>query len=452
MRTFKKILALALCLFLLFSYFPCRAEPAESFDGRSLYSEAFQAIRENHIALSDKTTSAAWSKTWNPELVEAASLSDEKTTDALIAKMLASLKGRFDSYLKPLQSEGLSTEMDPKMVGIGVGLGVPGQAGEAEDITIGEELPLTILKVFSGSPADLAGLLPGDRIIAINKKTTSGLSLNEAITSLSGPEGSLVAIRISRHAASGWRTIDLELTRKSFIPPVVYSATINGDIRYIALLSFTSRYASDEMLSALEQSNQARSVIIDLRDNPGGLLTNAEIIAQMLLENGDFITFEARDGDHIKKVHYILLPDRIAVEISDLASGELESVVFLNRLQKRILDEKIPVMVLINERSASASEILAGILQANHRATLIGTHSFGKSVGQVVIPLPSGRTILITSFRFRPGGLEMPEGGLKPDIEVRADDSSSIDTQFQTAIDQLETSAAVQTMSTLPVP
>lgn len=206
----------------------------------------------------------------------------------------------------------------------------------------------------------------------------------QAAEHIRGKAGTVVNIGV-RH---GDATKTVNITRQEIAIHAVTSKVLDNGIGYIALSTFISNDASREFRTALQKLQNADGLILDLRDNPGGLLSNALEIADMLLESGAIVSTISRHGRH-----------------TDLASGDPVT--------------HQPIVVLVDDESASASEILAAALQDNGRGTLIGTHTYGKGLVQEINRLPGGAAVHITVSRYlTPGGSDINKVGVIPDINV----------------------------------
>jgi carboxyl-terminal processing protease len=258
------------------------------------------------------------------------------------------------------------------------------------EITV-RDRQLTVVSPIEGTPADQAGILTGDRIVKINGEPTKDMTLIEAVRKLRGPRGSQVTITIMREGFSEGR--DFAITREIIEVHSVRSFDLGDKIGYIRLGSFQEKTARD-LERALEQfqSSGAQALVLDLRNNPGGLLSQAVQVADLFLKKGQLIVYtegRARNQDlRFSAEHTKNLP-------------------------------QVPMVLLVNGGSASASEIVAGALQDHKRAVILGTTTFGKGSVQTVIPLNDGSGLRLTTAKyFTPRGETIHGKGITPDILV----------------------------------
>lgn len=258
------------------------------------------------------------------------------------------------------------------------------------EITV-RDRQLTVVAPIEGTPADRAGILSGDRIVRINGEPTKDMTLIEAVRKLRGPRGSQVTISIIREGFTDPK--DVAITREVIEVHSVRSFDLEDGIRYIRLVSFQERTARD-LEAMVEQfaGGGVKATVLDLRNNPGGLLSQAVQVADLFLQKGQLIVYtEGR------------------VRNQDLR--------FTAEHTKPIL--QVPMVVLVNGGSASASEIVAGALQDHRRAVILGTTTFGKGSVQTVIPLNDGSGLRLTTAKyFTPRGQTIHGKGITPDILV----------------------------------
>nr|WP_294523067.1 S41 family peptidase [uncultured Rhodopila sp.] len=254
-----------------------------------------------------------------------------------------------------------------------------------------------VIKVVSpidDTPAARAGIKPGDIITALDGKTVIGLSLNDAVDRMRGPPNSKIVLTIKRQDVD--KPIEVPLIRETIHIQVVKSRMEPNDIGYVRLSQFTEQADAGikQAVKALRAQNggKLRGLILDLRNNPGGLLDQAVAVSSDFVEQGEIVSTRARHPEDSQ---------RWDAKGDDIMHGA-------------------PVVVLINGGSASASEIVSGALQDHHRAVLVGTRSFGKGSVQTVIPLPGNGAMRLTTARYyTPSGRSIQALGIAPDVEVK---------------------------------
>ncbi|GAB1717323.1 MAG: C-terminal processing peptidase-3, Serine peptidase, MEROPS family S41A [Nitrobacter sp.] len=304
--------------------------------------------------------------------------SDELTKDALKG-MLTRLDPHSD-YMDAQEFKQSQADMSGSFGGLGV------------EISEQNEIPKVISPV-DGTPAARAGLEPGDRIILINHSSTQGVSLSEVVNLLRGSPGTTVTITVLRGKE---RPFDVTLTREIIKVKSVKSELEPERIGYIRISQFGGDTAKGFKKAITDlnynASGRIEGLVLDLRDDPGGFLTAAVDVAGDLLDGGSVVSIHGRQASDDKTFK--------APAHGDMLSG-------------------VPVVVLINGASASASEIVAGALQDRHRATIMGTQSFGKGSVQTIIPLKgNGALRLTTALYYTPSGNSIQDKGITPDIVV----------------------------------
>jgi carboxyl-terminal processing protease len=254
---------------------------------------------------------------------------------------------------------------------------------------------IKVISPIDETPAARAGVKAGDLITHLNGNSVQGLSLQEAVEQMRGERGTAIKITIRRDGTD--RPIELSLTREVIRPQVVRFRLEGNDIGYIRLTSFNEQTDAGlrRAMSTLRQQagNNLKGIILDLRNNPGGLLDQAVQVSDDFLEQGEIVSTRARRQEDAQRWN---------AKAGDIANG-------------------LPVVVLINGGSASASEIVAGALQDHRRAIVLGVKSFGKGSVQTVMPIPGQGAIRLTTARyFTPSGRSIQGTGIEPDIEVLA--------------------------------
>ncbi|HEY9789612.1 MAG TPA: S41 family peptidase [Candidatus Obscuribacterales bacterium] len=357
------------CLLALASIFSFVTMPsAEGFKctARDTYHQAWQLVKDNYYDPSFANQNwNAWEHRFDCDLHNAAD------SQHYIKMMLESLHDPYTRYLDPKAFKDENDAIDSKIVGIGINL-------------LQKEHRLLVTRTIEGSPAANAGMRERDEIIDIDGTNSVGFTPEQAAEKIRGPEGSPVRITV-RHSNNQEATFNI--VRAQITIHAVSYKIVEPNIGYITLSTFISNDAAKEFRTALEKLSTCDGLIIDMRDNPGGLLSNSLEIADMLLENGVIVKTVGRSGPRV-----------------DTASGEPVT--------------HQPIAVLVDEESASASEILAGALKDNSRGVIIGTHTYGKGLVQEINKLPGGAAIHITVSKYlTPSGTDINKIGVAPDIQ-----------------------------------
>jgi carboxyl-terminal processing protease len=306
---------------------------------------------------------------------------------AALREALGELGDRYTRFLDPDQYQALSNQTSGELSGVGMRLTLD----EADN-------RLTVIEPMENSPAMLAGIESGDRILAIDGKPTDNMRVEQAAELIRGDVGTQIKLRIAR---PGVEEFEVTLTRARIaLPAVHYSLKQEGatQVGYIRLSEFSS-HAAAQMRSAIENLEQqnVQGFVLDLRGNPGGLLYASIDIAQMWLNEGDIVHTVDRDG----------------------LSEDFQA-------QDRAISN-LPLAVLVDHNSASASEILAGALQDNGRATIIGDRTFGKALVQSVHKLADGSGLAVTiAHYYTPNGTDISQRGITPDIRVDMNSASQV--------------------------
>jgi len=248
-----------------------------------------------------------------------------------------------------------------------------------------------VVAPIEGTPADRAGLQAGDRIVEIDGKPTKDLTLQEAVRRLRGPKGSKVTIGVLREGWSDPKSF--EIVREVIQVKSVRSKYLGDGIGYVRVNSFQDRTGKD-LEKTIEQliKEGAKAFVLDLRNNPGGLLNQAVFVSDLFLDKGQLIVY---------------------------TSGRMKNQDLRFTAEHSSNFPKFPMVVLVNGGSASASEIVAGSLQDHKRAVVLGTKTFGKGSVQTVIPLTDGSGLRLTTAKyFTPSGRSIHGSGIEPDIVV----------------------------------
>jgi carboxyl-terminal processing protease len=254
---------------------------------------------------------------------------------------------------------------------------------------------IKVISPIDDTPAMRAGVKAGDLITALDGQTVQGISLNEAVEKMRGAPNTRITITIRREGSD--KPLEIVLVREVIKLRVVRSRLEGGDVAYIRVSSFSeqterSMRKAFEDLKA-ESGDKLRGVVLDLRNNPGGLLPEAISVSDDFLDRGEIVSTRGRHSDDSQRWN---------AKAGDITGG-------------------LPVVVLINNGSASASEIVAGALQDHRRAIVLGTRSFGKGSVQTVSPLPGNGGMRLTTARYyTPSGRSIQGLGITPDVEVAA--------------------------------
>lgn len=303
--------------------------------------------------------------------------------DNAIKGMVESLDPH-SSYLDPDDLKDLETAVSGEFVGIGVELTTQDGA-------------LKVVSPLEGTPADKAGLKPGDLIIKIDNKIVQNMSLREAVSRIKGKKGTKVSLTIIRKGEEN--PINLSITRDTVKLITLKKKMLDDHYAYIRL-SFFQGPVDEQLIKAiaeLQSKYKLQGIILDLRNNPGGLLDVSAQVANVFL-----------DTDKTQQYHNLIVYTKGRISGSDMevkTSGHDRT-------------KGIPMVVLINNGSASASEIVAGALQDYHRAIIMGTTSFGKGSVQTVLPLGDGAIKLTTALYYTPSGRVIQAKGIQPDVIV----------------------------------
>lgn len=360
-----------------------------------LFQEHYErAYSDENIDLSilKKTLDQIYLNYVNPDQIDL-----EKMTYGAAAGMVDALGDPYTEFFDPEGAESLQESISGKFEGIGLQIGV-------------REKQLTAIAPIKGTPADKSGIRPGDKIIFIDKKPTSNLSANEAVEIIRGPKGTKVVLTILRDN----NNFDVEIIRDVINVPSVEWEMLDNEIALLGIYHFTNSTGQDFRKAVFEIINSnAKGVIIDLRSNPGGLVNQAIEVAGWLLNRNDLVMIE-RGRNEIEN------------EYRANGSGSLMNY---------------PTIILINEGTASASEILAGALKDNRNLLIIGEKSYGKGTVQKLITLSNGLILKVTTAEWlTPNKIVINENGITPDIEIELtleDYEQEKDPQLEKAIEEI---------------
>ncbi|MFM1572178.1 S41 family peptidase [Helcococcus ovis] len=323
--------------------------------------------------------------------------------------MIDSLKDQYSTFFNEEEFKELMNHTSGEFSGVGI------QVGVSEDGYI------EVIAPIKGSPADNAGVKPGDKISKINGEVFLGKDLNKAVKIMRGKEGESVVLTVKRLIDNKEQDINIKITRAVINLESVYPKMLDNNIGYVLVTNFQENTAKEFEKAIKDLKSQgAQKLILDLRNNPGGLLDSTVNIANMLMNKGILITAKDKNGN---------------VEKYETKDGTLTDM---------------PMVTLINKGSASASEVMSGALKDRKRSILVGENSYGKGVIQQIFPFnidnkKEGLKITIAEF-FTPNGNQINKKGIKPDYEVKIPgnvkkigvDNLENDTQLQKAIELLK--------------
>jgi carboxyl-terminal processing protease len=339
-----------------------RAAAADTYRQLNLFGDVFDRVRSDYVEKPD----------------------DKKLVESAISGMLTGLDPH-SSYMDAKSFKDMQVQTRGEFGGLGI------------EVTMEDGL-IKVVSPIDDTPASRAGILANDIITNLDDEPVQGLTLNQAVEKMRGPINTKIKLKIIRKGQD--KPVEVTLTRDNIRVRAVRARVENGDIAYIRITSFneqTTEGLKREMANLTQQigPDKIKGYILDLRNNPGGLLEEAVSVSDAFLDRGEIVSTRGRNAEETQ---------RRTAKPGDLAKGK-------------------PVIVLINGGSASASEIVAGALQDHKRATLIGTRSFGKGSVQTIIPLGSGNGALrLTTARyFTPSGKSIQAKGITPDIEVLQD-------------------------------
>jgi carboxyl-terminal processing protease len=357
-----------------------RAAASDTYRQLSLFGEVFERVRSDYVEKPD----------------------DDKLVESAISGMLTGLDPH-SSYMDATSYREMQVRTRGEFGGLGI------------EVTMEDGL-IKVVSPMEDSPAAKAGIIANDTITQIDDQAVRGLTLNQAVDKMRGPVDTKIRLKIVRKGLD--KPIQFTLVRDNIRVRSVRARPEGDDIAYIRVSAFdeqTTQGLKREIGNLTRQigADKLKGFIIDLRNNPGGLLEEAVTVSETFLARGEIVSTRGRNADENQR--------RVA-HAGDLTDGK-------------------PVVVLINGGSASASEIVAGALQDHKRATLVGTRSFGKGSVQTIIPLGSGNgaLTLTTARYFTPSGRSIQAKGIVPDIEV-----------LQDVPDALKTGADIEGEASLP--
>ncbi|GEP00254.1 S41 family peptidase [Methylobacterium haplocladii] len=337
------------------------AASAETYRQLSLFGDVFEKVRTDYVE--------------KPE--------ESKLIETAVNGMLTALDPH-SSYMDAKAFRDMQTTTRGEFGGLGI------------EVTMEDGL-IKVVSPIDDTPASKAGLLANDIITQIDEDQVQGLTLNQAVDKMRGPVNSPVKLKISRKEAK--EPLDVTLNRDIIKIRPVRSKVESNDVGYVRLTQFNEQ-TFDGLKTAIDKlqtdigNDKLKGYVLDLRNNPGGLLDQAVMVSDAFLDRGEIVSTRGRNPDETQ---------RFSAKVGDLAKGK-------------------PIVVLVNGGAASASEIVAGALQDHKRATIMGTRSFGKGSVQSIIPLGGQGALRLTTARYyTPSGRSIQAKGIEPDQEVLQD-------------------------------
>ena len=374
MRRFKVYLIIFFSIFFFVS--PINSTEVDIYKKIDLFGEVLEKINKEYVD----------------------EVNQSESMDSAINGLLQSLDP-YSAYMSPKIFEQMQTETSGEFGGLGIEVGM--EAGVVK-----------VISPIDDTPASKAGLKAGDYIVKINNTQVQGKSLSEAVDLMRGPVGSGIELTVRRIGEK--KALVFNIVREVIQVQSVKSEVLEDDIGYIRLTSFNDNSSDqiEKQIKKLNKNKNINSYILDLRNNPGGLLSQAIKISDFFLDNGEIVSTKSRKKSENRKWF---------AKGGDITGGKT-------------------LLVLINYGSASASEIVAGALKDHKRAILLGENSYGKGSVQSIIPLKNRGAIRLTVAKYYlPSGKSISEVGVRPDIEIseEGDDfriNSDTDNQLSYAI------------------
>ena len=316
---------------------------------------------------------------------------DDVTIEELMDKALQGMMSNLDAhsnFLTQKDYKKLKVQTDGEFGGLGITVGIRDGA-------------LTVIAPIEGTPADKAGLKSGDIILKINEESTLNMTIDEAVAIMRGKVGDPIEITIVRKGEN--KPLPIKIVRGVITIESVYTKTIGKNILYVRVTSFDKKVVEDVIKAIKKKKNTTQGIILDLRNNPGGLLDQAVGLVDLFVDEGDIVS----------------------------QKGRKESDNQNYTAKKRNTITNVPLVVLVNGGSASASEIVSGALQDHKRGVILGENTFGKGSVQVVLPITQKEAIKLTIARYYlPSGRTIQAVGVKPDIEVQPGEVKRKENEF----------------------
>lgn len=318
---------------------------------------------------------------------------DVKLIDGAIDGMVKSLNDPHSNYLSPKMYKTLMEQTEGSFAGIGVVMGMD------------NEQKIHIVGIMENSPGQKAGLQEGDEILAVDGVPVTQMAFDEVATHVRGQAGTDVVLTIMRDNTNQ----DITITRDNIKLKTVGHKMLDNNIGYIQIVSFSEDTANEFNEAYNDLKNQGmKALVLDLRNNPGGLLTTCVEIAKKLVPKGEIVSIVDKQGN------------------KETYSSSLEA-------------PEYPLVVLINKNSASASEILSGAIQDTKAGTIIGNTSYGKGSVQTILPMFEDDAVKLTIAKYyTPSGRSIDGTGITPDIEINLNENATLDTQLDKALEVLK--------------
>lgn len=389
------------------------AQSAFQDSPKAILDEAWQIINREYVDTTFNKVDWLASR----QVLLSQEYSSTREAYAALKEQIQKLGDPYTRFMDPQQYQSLTNQTSGELSGVGIRLQV--------DAT---SKVLTVVEPIENSPASAAGIQAGDRIVAIDGKLTAGMTVEDASQLIQGDVGTPVTLRIERGATPAKDTL---LTRARIEVPNVMSSVKqegNAKIGYIRLTEFSS-HAPDQMRKAIQKlsDQQVQGFVLDLRNNPGGLLQAAVEISRMWIDSGSIVRQVNRVG-----------------ESTEMSANQTSLT-------------KLPLTVLVNGNSASSSEIVTGALLDNRRATIVGSQTFGKALVQSVHALGDGSGLAVTvAHYYTPSGTDISHKGITPNIRIDLTEQQQMafsvnqalvatqaDPQYKEAVKALQTSFAM---------
>lgn len=353
---------------------------------QELYDKSWKMLKKNYIDSSYN------SQDWNKWRIRYnGKLKTDEDARVAIETMVSSLNDNYTRFLSKTEYREQTNSIDSHITGIGVN--IMSQSGK-----------VVVYSVIEGTPAEEYGIRANDIIMEVDGKSVSGMDIAKVAELVRGKENSFVTLRIKRKNYF----ITKKVIRKKIEIKSIESSIKKDNIGYIKIKSFIGSNTASDFVAALKSLDNTKGLIIDLRGNTGGLLTNAVIVANLFIDEGKIVSIVSKNGRK-----------------NDI-NAQAGAMVITK-----------PLVLLVDEASASASEILSGALKDNKKAVLVGHRTFGKGLVQQIIPLPNGTGLNITIAKYlTPSGADINKKGIEPDYKIDytlSDIKKQNDTQLKKA-------------------